>query len=101
MNVTDFDYNLPEELIAQVPSAKRDECRLLVIHMKDGSDIHGRVNYPIGDFNNAFDWEMADRKFDLLTDMLDRSVQETLRDRLHHLDQISDISGLFNFGEEK
>ena len=83
---------------------KKDPCAWihdLTIHMKDGSDIHGRVNYPIGDFNNAFDWEMADRKFDLLTDMLDRSVQETLRDRLHHLDQISDISGLFNFGEEK
>ena len=40
MNVADFDYNLPEELIAQVPSAKRDECRLMVIHMSDGRIEH-------------------------------------------------------------
>lgn len=40
MEVKDFDYNLPEELIAQVPSEKRDECRLLVIHMKDGRLEH-------------------------------------------------------------
>ncbi len=40
MEVKDFDYILPEELIAQVPSEKRDECRLLVIHMKDGRLEH-------------------------------------------------------------
>lgn len=40
MNVSDFDYNLPEELIAQVPSAKRDECRLMVIHMGNGEIEH-------------------------------------------------------------
>ena len=40
MNVSDFDYNLPEELIAQVPSAKRDECRLMVIHMGTGEIEH-------------------------------------------------------------
>ena len=32
MNVTDFDYDLPEELIAQHPNAKRDESRLLVLN---------------------------------------------------------------------
>jgi len=31
MNVTDFDYNLPKELIAQAPAEKRDSSRLLVI----------------------------------------------------------------------
>ena len=49
MNVTDFDYNLPEELIAQVPSAKRDECRLLVIHMNDGRIEHKKF-YDILDY---------------------------------------------------
>lgn len=31
MKVSDFNYNLPEELIAQVPIAKRDESRLMVL----------------------------------------------------------------------
>ena len=49
MNVSDFDYNLPEELIAQVPSAKRDECRLMVVHMKNG-EIEHRHFYDILDY---------------------------------------------------
>lgn len=32
MKVSDFDYQLPEELIAQTPLEKRDESRLLVYH---------------------------------------------------------------------
>ena len=31
MKVTDFDYELPEELIAQTPMEKRDESRLMVL----------------------------------------------------------------------
>ena len=31
MDINLFDFNLPEELIAQTPSKKRDECRLMVI----------------------------------------------------------------------
>lgn len=34
MRVSDFDYELPEELIAQTPIDKRDESRLLVYHPK-------------------------------------------------------------------
>ncbi len=36
MNVSDFDYELPLELIAQQPSETRDGCRLLVIHRDTG-----------------------------------------------------------------
>ena len=32
MNVKEFNYNLPEELIAQVPIKKRDESRLMVLN---------------------------------------------------------------------
>jgi len=32
VKLEEFDYNLPEELIAQVPIAKRDESRLMVLH---------------------------------------------------------------------
>ncbi|KPK42970.1 MAG: S-adenosylmethionine:tRNA ribosyltransferase-isomerase [Omnitrophica WOR_2 bacterium SM23_29] len=37
MGVSEFDYNLPEELIAQEPMSNRDECRLLVLNRKDKS----------------------------------------------------------------
>lgn len=36
MRTDDFDYNLPEELIAQAPAEPRDSCRLLVVHRDDG-----------------------------------------------------------------
>ena len=36
MKVEDFDYYLPEELIAQTPLAKRDSSRLLVLDKKTG-----------------------------------------------------------------
>ena len=82
---------------------RKDPCRWthdLTIRMKDGSEIHGRVDYPIGDFNNAFDWEMEDRKFDLLADSLSGPVREALKERLHHLEEIGDLSELFSFQEE-
>ena len=34
MRTDDFDYNLPEELIAQAPAEPRDSCRLLVVDRK-------------------------------------------------------------------
>ena len=37
MRTDDFDYNLPDELIAQAPAEPRDSCRLLVLNRK-GSD---------------------------------------------------------------
>ncbi len=40
MNVTEFNYNLPEELIAQTPLKKRDESRLMVIDRKEKTIEH-------------------------------------------------------------
>ena len=40
MKVTDFDYELPEELIAQVPIEKRDESRLMVLDRKEQTIEH-------------------------------------------------------------
>lgn len=40
MKVTDFDYDLPQELIAQVPIEKRDESRLMVLDRKNQSIEH-------------------------------------------------------------
>ncbi|MFZ3071805.1 MAG: tRNA preQ1(34) S-adenosylmethionine ribosyltransferase-isomerase QueA [Thermodesulfobacteriota bacterium] len=44
MNPTDFDYFLPEELIAQYPIERRDESRLMVIHRDSGAIEH--KNFP-------------------------------------------------------
>ncbi|MDE8702854.1 S-adenosylmethionine:tRNA ribosyltransferase-isomerase [Adlercreutzia equolifaciens] len=42
MRTDDFDYNLPEELIAQEPAAVRDECRLLVMDRQSG-EVEDRI----------------------------------------------------------
>ncbi|MDO4539454.1 MAG: S-adenosylmethionine:tRNA ribosyltransferase-isomerase, partial [Coriobacteriales bacterium] len=42
MRTDDFDYDLPEELIAQAPAEPRDSCRLLVLHKDDGAVEHRR-----------------------------------------------------------
>ena len=40
MKLSDFYYNLPEELIAQFPIEKRDESRLLVLNKETGEIEH-------------------------------------------------------------
>ena len=49
MKLSQFKFKLPEELIAQYPSANRDECRLMVVNRKDGSITH-RIFKEIIDF---------------------------------------------------
>ncbi len=38
MNVNDFDFHLPEELIAQTPLKDRTASRLLVLDKETGDD---------------------------------------------------------------
>jgi S-adenosylmethionine:tRNA ribosyltransferase-isomerase len=40
LKLSDFDYSLPKELIAQYPLKKRDAARLLVLHRKVGRIEH-------------------------------------------------------------
>jgi S-adenosylmethionine:tRNA ribosyltransferase-isomerase len=40
MKVSDFDYELPERLIAQTPLPERTASRLLVLHRRDGGIEH-------------------------------------------------------------
>jgi Queuosine biosynthesis protein len=42
MRLSELDYDLPEELIAQEPLARRDEARLLVLNRKSKSVEHSR-----------------------------------------------------------
>lgn len=54
MKVTDFDYYLPKELIAQHPLEKRDASRLMVVDRKTGKIEH-KVFSDIIDYLNPGD----------------------------------------------
>ncbi|MFT8314860.1 MAG: tRNA preQ1(34) S-adenosylmethionine ribosyltransferase-isomerase QueA [Clostridium sp.] len=54
MQLKDFDFYLPEELIAQHPAEKRDECRLMVLS-KDKGHIEHKVFKDIIDYLNPGD----------------------------------------------
>ena len=38
--LSEFELEVPEKLIAQYPSKKREECKLMVLNKKDGSIEH-------------------------------------------------------------
>ena len=40
MNISDYDYNLPEDLIAQMPAQKRDGSRMMVLDRKSQTICH-------------------------------------------------------------
>lgn len=54
MKVKDFNFDLPEELIAQHPAEKRDHSRLLVLDRKTGSIEH-KIFRDILDYLNPGD----------------------------------------------
>lgn len=54
MKVAEFDYHLPERLIAQTPVEPRDAARLLVLH-RDSGVIEHRVFREIGEYLNPGD----------------------------------------------
>ena len=54
MKLEEFDYFLPEELIAQVPIVKRDESKLMVLH-RDEKKIEHKTFKNIIDYLNPGD----------------------------------------------
>ena len=54
MKTSDFDFDLPEELIAQTPILKRDESKLLVLDKETG-DVSHHVFKDIVDYLNSGD----------------------------------------------
>ena len=54
MKVSDFNYDLPEELIAQVPIKDRDESRLMVLDRKNKT-IENKIFKDIIDYLNPGD----------------------------------------------
>ncbi|AGF56323.1 S-adenosylmethionine:tRNA ribosyltransferase-isomerase [Clostridium saccharoperbutylacetonicum] len=53
MNVKDFDFYLPEELIAQHPLEERDSSRLIVLNKKTGEINHKKFRDIIGYLNEG------------------------------------------------
>ncbi|MCH5232633.1 MAG: tRNA preQ1(34) S-adenosylmethionine ribosyltransferase-isomerase QueA [Muribaculaceae bacterium] len=54
MKLSQFKFKLPENLIAQVPSENRDECRLMVLNGKTGEITH-RIFKDVIDYFDAGD----------------------------------------------
>ena len=54
MNVSDFSFDLPAELIAQAPAPERGASRLLVLHKQNGAVEHTHVS-RLGAFLRAGD----------------------------------------------
>ena len=50
LKLTEFDYPLPKELIAQYPLEKREEARLLIVNRKTGTISHGVFKDILGFF---------------------------------------------------
>ena len=49
MKLSEFNFDLPEELIAKYPSENRDESRLMVVH-KDTGEIEHKLFKDIIDY---------------------------------------------------
>ena len=49
MRTDDFDYELPQELIAQEPSAVRDACRMLKMDRVTGA-LEDRIFHDVGEY---------------------------------------------------
>lgn len=54
LKTSDFYYDLPEELIAQTPSAQRDKCRLMILDRASGRIEH-KIFSDIIDYLNPED----------------------------------------------
>jgi S-adenosylmethionine:tRNA ribosyltransferase-isomerase len=54
MKTSDFDYELPQELIAQTPVEPRDASRLMVVH-RDSGQIEHRIFRDVGAYLRADD----------------------------------------------
>ncbi|MBN2116958.1 MAG: tRNA preQ1(34) S-adenosylmethionine ribosyltransferase-isomerase QueA [Anaerolineales bacterium] len=55
MQTSDFDYDLPESYIAQMPIEPRDSSRLLVLH-RDTGELEHRIFRDVGDYLRAGDF---------------------------------------------
>ena len=60
LKISDFDYDLPQELIAQTPIEPRDASRLLVVHRASGKLKHRHFR-DIGEYLRPGDLLIANQ----------------------------------------
>jgi S-adenosylmethionine:tRNA ribosyltransferase-isomerase len=53
MKLSNFNYDLPKELLAEYPSDQRDESRLMVLHRDSGKIEHKTFKYVIDYFEDG------------------------------------------------
>ena len=53
MKTDDFDFELPEKLIAQTPLEKRDNSKLLILDKKTGAITHSKFHNIIDELNDG------------------------------------------------
>lgn len=69
----------------------------LDVKLKDGQEFTWRVEYPLGDFMNPFDWQMMDEKFKNVTrGFINEDQCEKLLDRIHKLEDLENIKDLLD-----
>ena len=59
--LSEFEMEVPEERIAQHPSKKRDNCKLMVLNRKDHSIEHKKFNSNVKSWINIlgdYDWSI-------------------------------------------
>lgn len=74
LKISDFDYNLPAELIAQTPIEPRDASRLLVVH-RNTQAIEHRHFYDIGSYLRPGDLLIANQSRVIPARLLGRRVE--------------------------
>lgn len=67
------------------------------IHFKNGDVIKKRVDYPLGDFNNPFTFEIEIEKFRTITlGKITKEEQDLIIDKIMKLEEIENVKGIFD-----
>lgn len=84
------------EIDAEYKAHPEKWIHILEIKTLDGDLYRKRIEYPIGDQYNPFDWKMTDEKFFNVTrEYLPAKEIRRLIERIHNLEDLEDINSLF------
>ena len=75
MKLSEFEFELPEKLIAEYPADQRDESRLMVVHRDTGKIEHKTFKDVIDYFDDGDVMVMNDTKVFLLECMETKKKQ--------------------------